>query len=130
MEGRKNDQGKLRWSLVPLDAMREVVRVLMGGADQYAPDNWVEVENARERYYNAGVRHVTTWYEGDSIDAQWGLHHLAHGICCFLFLLALSLRGKIDRTCSIPDELDELDIDEPIPYVISKETHGNASGAV
>lgn len=107
--GVKNDEGKLRWSLVPLDAMREVVRVLMGGADKYAPDNWVHVEDARRRYFDAAVRHLTEWYDGERNDPEWGLHHLAHASCCTLFLLALSLRGSIDDEAS----------DEPIPYVPS-----------
>jgi hypothetical protein len=94
--GAKHDAGKLRWSLLPLDATREVVRVLTKGAEKYTPNNWEYVENARERYYDALLRHVTSWYEGEHSDPEWGLHHLAHAACCALFLLALSLRGKID----------------------------------
>jgi hypothetical protein len=94
--GRKHDQGKLRWGLLPWDALREIVRVLMKGAAKYAPGNWEHVPEARDRYFDALIRHVTAWYEGERNDPEWGLHHLAHACCCLLFLLALSLRGKID----------------------------------
>lgn len=116
--GRKSDAGKLRWSLLPVDAMREVIRVLMGGANKYAPNNWIHVPNARDRYYDALIRHATAWYEGERNDSEWGLHHLAHCACCCLFLLALSLRGKIDAQVAeqVADDLDELDIDAPIPF--------------
>ncbi len=94
--GAKHDAGKLRWSLLPLDATREIVRVLMKGADKYTEGGWEHVEDARKRYYDALLRHVTAWYEGERNDPEWGLHHLAHAGCCVLFLLALSLRGKIE----------------------------------
>lgn len=94
--GEKRDAGKLRWSLLPFDALREVVRVLMKGAEKYAPGNWQYVECARDRYFDAAMRHLSAWYEGERNDPEWGLHHLAHCCCCVLFLLALSLRGKID----------------------------------
>lgn len=94
--GRKNDLGKDRWGLLPWDAVREIVRVLTHGAKEYAPGNWVHVPEARDRYFEALMRHLTAWYyDGKTIDPQFGLHHLAHAGCDLLFLLALSLRGKI-----------------------------------
>lgn len=93
--GRKNDSGKAQWSLLPWDAVREIVHVLTHGAKEYAPGNWVHVPDARDRYFDALMRHLTTWYyDGEEIDPQFGLHHLAHAGCDLLFLLALSLRGK------------------------------------
>lgn len=94
--GTKNDAGKMLWHLVPLDALREIIRVLMKGAEKYTPGGWEHVTSPRDRYYNALLRHVTAWYEGETHDPEWGLHHLGHAGCCLLFLLALSLRGKID----------------------------------
>ncbi len=88
-DGRKDDSGKLRFSLVPIDPLRTVVRVLMYGADRYGPDNWMRVENGRTRYYDAAQRHLTAWWGGEANDADTGLPHLAHAICCGLFLLAL-----------------------------------------
>lgn len=119
--GVKNDKGKLRWSLLPLDAMREVVRVLMGGANKYAPNNWIHVEDARDRYFDAAIRHLTDWHDGERNDKEWGLHHLAHASCCTIFLLALSLRGLIDSDEATDEQIDarEAYLDEPIPYLPS-----------
>jgi fermentation-respiration switch protein FrsA (DUF1100 family) len=94
--GAKDDGGKLRWSLLPLDALREIVRVLMKGADKYTPGGWEHVDSARDRYYDAALRHLTAWFEGERLDPEFGTHHLANACCCVLFLLALSLRGKIE----------------------------------
>ena len=94
--GAKNDAGKMLWHLVPLDAMRAIILVLMKGAEKYTEGGWEHVERPRDRYYNALLRHVTAWYEGERLDPEFGTHHLANAGCCVLFLLALSLRGKIE----------------------------------
>lgn len=85
--GRKDDAGKLRWSLVPMGTMEYVVRVLTNGAKHYADDNWKIVPNARTRYYDAAKRHIGLWWGGEKIDPDHGTPHLAHAICCLLFLL-------------------------------------------
>ncbi len=92
--GEKKDNGKLRWSLLPFDALREIVVVLTKGAEKYTPGGWAFVENARERYSDALLRHVTAYLEGERLDPEFGTHHLANGGCCLLFLLALDLRKK------------------------------------
>jgi len=89
--GVKYDSGKPRFSLVPLNALRAVVRVLDAGARKYAPDNWRKVPDARRRYYDAVHRHIGEWWDGEKLDPETGEHHLAHAACCILFLLALDL---------------------------------------
>lgn len=84
----KHDAGKRRWSLLPFNALRQVVDVLEFGAAKYAVDGWKTVPNARTRYYDATMRHLTEWWAGESLDPESGLHHLAHASCCVLFLLA------------------------------------------
>lgn len=89
MSGVKHDAGKDRWDLLPLTAVREVVRVLTYGAQKYAPDQWRVVPEPRPRYYAAAQRHLSAWWLGEAVDAESGLPHLAHAACCLLFLLAL-----------------------------------------
>lgn len=92
-EGKKYDQGKLRWSLIPWDATALVTGVLEHGARKYGVDNWKRVPGARDRYFNAAMRHLLAWYGGEDMDEESGLPHLAHAICCLLFLLDFSLHG-------------------------------------
>lgn len=87
--GMKHDQSKPRYSLIPAGALALVVDVLEYGATKYAPDNWKHVENARERYYNASMRHVQAWWSGEQVDSESGLPHLAHAICSLMFLMTL-----------------------------------------
>jgi len=86
-EGQKLDDEKDRWDLLPVGSVRQVVRVLTYGARKYAPHNWQKVSHARERYFAASLRHLSAWWEGEKVDPESGLPHLAHATCCLLFLM-------------------------------------------
>ena len=90
-EGVKFDNDKPQWSLMQWKALSQVVDVLTYGAKKYAPDNWKKVPNARQRYLDAGFRHFTAYAAGEKNDSETGLSHLAHAMCCLLFLLAFDL---------------------------------------
>lgn len=92
IRGRKDDAGKPRWDLLPVGPAREVVRALTHGAARYGDDNWRRVEEPRRRYYAAALRHMTTWFDGELLDPDTGLSHLAHAACCLLFLLGHELQ--------------------------------------
>jgi len=87
--GRKHDYTKARYDLLPWEALAEVVKVLEFGARKYDAENWRYVEHGRRRYYAATMRHLVAWWLGERLDPETGLHHLAHGACNVLFLLAL-----------------------------------------
>jgi len=86
-KGRKYDGDKLRYDLVPMGVMSKVVNVLTFGAKKYADDNWQHVDNPRKRYYAAMHRHIESWWEGEKVDPETKIHHLAHAICCAMFLI-------------------------------------------
>jgi len=85
--GRKDDTGKLEFSLLPWAATQQVVKVLMYGAKKYAPDNWRHVPNPQKRYFDAAMRHLIAWHGGEVNDPESGHPHLAHAACCLLFIL-------------------------------------------
>lgn len=88
-EFKKNDEGKLEWSLLPFEQLEDVVRVLMNGAEKYSRDNWKKCDDVN-RYKDALMRHVVSYIEGEKFDKGKdgdNLHHLAHAICNCLFLL-------------------------------------------
>lgn len=86
----KADEGKLKWSLMPFEQLKQVVSVLMKGAKKYSPDNWKKCDDL-SRYKDALMRHVVSYIEGEKIDdiqkGGDGLPHLAHAICNCLFLM-------------------------------------------
>jgi hypothetical protein len=91
--GKKNDQGKARYDLLPWKAVTQVVAVLEFGAyvKNYGPDNWRQVKEWRRRYFSAACRHLISWTLGEQLDAESGLPHLAHAACCVLFMLELDV---------------------------------------
>lgn len=89
--GAKHDGGKLRYSLLPKGTITEVLKVLEFGAKKYAPDNWMKVDNAQTRYYDAALRHITAWHEGEKFDQETGVSHIAHALCCLHFLMWFEL---------------------------------------
>lgn len=91
-EGVKYDQGKLPWHLYPWDAAEDVVKVLDFGAKKYAPRNW-EAGMDWSRVYSAAMRHLIAWWGGENLDPETGLPHLAHAMCCLMFLQAYGKRG-------------------------------------
>ena len=88
--GRKDDNGKLRWDLVPYGSLGEVVAVLTSGASRYGDNNWRAVANGQERYFAAAMRHITDYKCGKTIDKDSGMRTLAHAVCDLLFLMELT----------------------------------------
>lgn len=86
-EGQKHDQAKPRFSLIPQAPLWQVVEVLEFGANKYGAENWRHVPNAKERYFNACHRHLNAWWAGEKVDSESGLPHLAHAVCCLMFLM-------------------------------------------
>lgn len=86
-EGRKDDSNKRRYSLLPRGAVNHVVDVLEFGSRKYADNNWQKVPDARVRYYDAAFRHIDAWFAGEHNDRETGLPHLAHAVCCLMFLM-------------------------------------------
>jgi len=84
--GRKFDGGKLEYGLLPPYALEETVKVLTFGAQKYERNNWIHVEDGPRRYFDALQRHLWAWKKGEQIDPESGLHHLAHAMCCLMFL--------------------------------------------
>lgn len=87
MKGLKYDSDKLRWDLLPIDTIEDVVKILTFGANKYGPDNWQGLDNFEDRYYGALMRHITAWRKGEKMDEESGLSHLAHAMCNLVFLL-------------------------------------------
>lgn len=86
-EGRKNDDGKVRFDLLPWGPLELVARVLTAGAAVYGDDNWMQVLNPERRYLSAALRHISAYQQGEDVDPETGEPHLAHASCCLLFLL-------------------------------------------
>ena len=84
--GLKLDNGKPRHSLLPKGSISSIIAVLEFGAKKYEANNWQKVNNAKERYYDAAMRHIDSWWNGEKFDQETGIHHLAHAATNLFFL--------------------------------------------
>ena len=95
MEGKKYDGEKPRMYLLPPKALTEVAKVLTFGANKYDEHNWKKLDNLQNRYTGAALRHIFAHMDGEELDPETGLDHLAHALCCLLFKLEAKLQdGK------------------------------------
>lgn len=74
----KNDRvdGKLRWDLLPLAEIEDIVRVYTEGAKKYADNSWQDIPDGFNRYLGALMRHLVAYTKGERYDKE-GFMHLA-----------------------------------------------------
>lgn len=109
--GMKYDSGKPRFSLVPRKALMRTIDVLEAGAKKYSEHNWRKVDNAEQRYLDAAFRHLVAHMDGQYLDPETQLPHLAHALCCIMFALELREErrdGKADGKAPAGHVLDTL----------------------
>jgi hypothetical protein len=92
-KGVKNDSEKPDYSLLPLEALEGVVRVLAYGAKKYSRSNWTRVRPTR-RYFAAALRHLAQYKSGEQNDPESGQSHLAHAVASLVFCLWFEQRKK------------------------------------
>jgi len=84
--GTKYDGGKVRMDLLPSEALFRIAEVLTFGAAKYDSHNWRKGFKW-SRTYAAAQRHLAAWNEGEDVDPESNISHLAHAACCLMFLL-------------------------------------------
>lgn len=96
IKGVKNDfqDGKLRWDLLPLEEVEDIVRVYTAGAKKYSDNSWQNLENGYQRYKAAMLRHLLEYEKGNTTDEDTGCHNLASVAWNAIALLWLDKHGK------------------------------------
>lgn len=74
--------------------MAEVGLAMLEGALKYGRHNYRTVGVRASVYYDALLRHVTQWWEGQDIDEESGLSHLVKAIACLVVLRDSQLMGN------------------------------------
>jgi hypothetical protein len=82
-------------STFPMTALFEGAAATDHGAGKYGPYNWRDDPIEAKEYLNAAMRHVAAWWEGQDLDPESGLPHLAHAIAG----LAILRDAQIQGTC-------------------------------
>lgn len=85
MQGKRYNDGKLRWSLIDFTALEPMVRVQEFGAKKYGDHNW-----KNGLHYNglseSLLRHVFAFMRGEDLDQESGLPHVGHILANAMYL--------------------------------------------
>lgn len=80
---RYNEE-KPKWSLVHYKSLEPMVRVLEMGAKKYSADNW-KIGLNRSEILESTMRHLTALMDGELLDKESGISHMAHIQCNAMF---------------------------------------------
>ena len=94
-EGVKYDSKKPKMNLLPPKAIVEISKVLTFGAAKYDAENWRKLDDLQNRYTAGALRHIFAHMDGEELDPETNLSHLAHAMCCLLFKLEIELEERL-----------------------------------
>jgi hypothetical protein len=80
---------------IPCGPLFQIGGALLSGACKYGAHNWRVVGVRSDVYYDAMLRHVMQWWEGEEIDKESGMPHLAHAAACCVILLDAEAQNKL-----------------------------------
>lgn len=87
-----NPKDALGSNKVPLHLWPQTATILgamglLDGALKYGRSNWRAVGIRASIYYDAIARHMSAWFEGEDIDPDSGLPHLAHALASLAIIV-------------------------------------------
>ena len=91
----KYDSDKPEYHLIPWRPLTELGKLYQFGANKYEPHNWKK-GMAWSRCYNALLRHLQAWWEGETNDPESKCHHLSSVAWCAFTLIWYELYGVGD----------------------------------
>jgi hypothetical protein len=80
---------------IPCGPLFQIGGALLSGACKYGAHNWRVVGVRSDVYYDAAMRHMMQWWEGEDVDKESGMSHLAHAAACCVILLDAAAQDKL-----------------------------------
>lgn len=109
----KDMQGikKTPLSCVPIPVVMEVGVGMLEGALKYGRFNWRSMGVRASVYFDATMRHLVSWWEGEDIDPQSQLSHVTKAITSLMVLRDAMIQGMFedDRPLSSKEFMTALD---------------------
>ena len=116
-EPKKFDTDKPRYDLLPPKALGLLVDCLTYGAKKYDDYNWRKDGGIDpNRLFAATQRHLFAWKDGEVMDKESGLPHLAHAATNLLMMLDLACRPLVKIPNFSPPSAPELRPIQGWPY--------------
>jgi hypothetical protein len=77
---------KVPLHLVPCEVLLETGLAMLEGARKYGAHNYRVAGVRASVYYDAAMRHIMAWWEGEDIDSDSGLPHIIKAIASLIVL--------------------------------------------
>lgn len=102
--------------------LMELALAMFEGARKYGSHNYRDAGVRASVYYDAVLRHIIDWWEGEDIDPDSNLHHVSKAIACLHVLRDSMLMGNWidDRPIQHPNKLNTKRFNEQTIKLIEK----------
>ena len=78
-QAQRYNEGKLDYTILPWEAVGEVVKVFEFGASKYTRDNYQQGDGLPlANYHQSAMRHMVASINGEELDPESQLDHMAH----------------------------------------------------
>lgn len=102
--GKKYDDGKLEWDMIPFEILEDLVRIYMMGRDKYDKNDWKK-GIVVSRLFNAAMRHMLASWNGEDLDPESKLPHNMHAVWNLIAIEWMKKnRPDMDDRDLIPDD--------------------------
>jgi hypothetical protein len=94
-ENLKNKPGSMKppTSCIPPVAIYALGAAMQNGGDKYGPFNYRETDVTASVFFDAMMRHLLDWKDGEDFAQDSNVHHLAHLMAGAAIILDAQLHG-------------------------------------
>lgn len=116
---------KVPMSVIPTPVLSEVAVALFEGDAKYGRYNY-RVSGARASvYYDALLRHIFAWWEGEDIDPASGIHHVTKAISGLIVLRDCIMRGVFNDDRPPFSESNAVELEATMADIVERYKHLN-----
>ena len=87
---------KPSFDAIPVSALIPLGQAMADGKKKYGLTNWREKPVSTSVYYNAMLRHLFSFWDGEDTAEDSGVHHLGHAMACMAIILDARSAGKLN----------------------------------
>lgn len=80
---------------IPCAALLHLGAAMADGERKYGLVNWRENAVSARVYYDAAMRHLMAWWDGEKVDPKSGVDHRAHAMACLSIILDAEECGRL-----------------------------------
>lgn len=88
-------QKKVSMTCVPASGQIHMARAMMDGVRKYGKMNYRDTPVEASIYIDAAYRHLMSWYDGEEVAEDSGVHHLGHVMACMAIVLDAMENGTL-----------------------------------